>query len=144
MSKMTFLIKSLQIFLKCQFIVSEVTKHFQVMFRHHMEPFDTISDYYLLEKLKLFLKTLRFCPSLNPTKSRTLKNTTVPEVSNAAEISNAAEMSRLYRLLFKFPTKHQISTLKCFTLTAGLDSKKPKMRPTSLKLPASCSTKPSK
>ena len=42
------------------------------MFRHHMEPFDTISDY-LLKKLKLFLKTLRFCPSLNPTKSRTLK-----------------------------------------------------------------------
>ena len=139
---MTFLIKSLQIFKNVN-LSSLKSHHFQVMFRHHMKPFNTISDY-LLKNLKLFLKTLRFCPSLNPTKSRILKNTTVPEVSNAAEISNAAEMSRLYKLLFKFPTEHQKSTLKCFTLMAGLNSKKQKMRPTLLKLPASCSTKPSK
>ena len=84
----------------------------------------------LTEHSKLILDEVIFDP--DPTKSRILKNTTVPEVSNAAEISNAAEMSRLYKLLFKFPTEHQKSTLKCFALMAGLNSKKQKMNKSTL------------
>eukprot|EP00493_Phyllostaurus_siculus_P024901 UN25243 len=42
-------------------MVSELAKHFQVMFGRHMESFDTISEY-LLKTMKLFLKKNRVCP----------------------------------------------------------------------------------